>query len=164
MGGIATVPGRGRKAKPTARKKAAGNPGKRALNDAEPDFGLVTNVDPPEWITGYARDMWLRVAPLLCRQKVLQATDLHNVEAFCVAYKNWRMAELHVSENGIVVEGATGGPIKNPALTVVNESARQFATFGAMLGLDPGSRARLIGAGSKEKENPFAKLIKKKGA
>ncbi|RFP32428.1 phage terminase small subunit P27 family [Duganella sp. BJB476] len=164
MSGIATIPGRGRKAKPTARKKAAGNPGKRALNDDEPDFGMVVNIDPPEWIVGTARDMWLRVTPLLCKQKILQVTDLHNVEAFCMAYGNWRMAAIDVAKNGVVVEGATGGPIKNPALTVINESARQFATFGAMLGLDPGSRARLTGVGKKKEDNPFAKLIKKKGA
>lgn len=159
MGGIATVPGRGRKPKPTARKKAAGNPGKRALNDAEPDFGVVTNVDPPDWITGAGRDMWLRVAPLLCGQKVLQATDLHNLEIFCMAYGNWRLASIDVANNGIVVSGATGGPVKNPALTALNESAKQMASFGAMLGLDPGSRQRMVGGGNKKADNPFGKLI-----
>ncbi|SFM63881.1 phage terminase small subunit P27 family [Rugamonas rubra] len=159
MGGIATIAGRGRKPKPTARKKAAGNPGKRAINNDEPDFGLVTNIDPPEWIVGEARDMWMRVAPPLLMQKVLQVTDLHNVEAFCMAYGNWRASAAHIAENGIVVEGATGGPIKNPALTALAEAAKQMVTFGAMLGLDPASRQRLVGGGNKKKDNPFGKLI-----
>lgn len=159
MGGIATVAGRGRKPKPTARKKAAGNPGKRAINNDEPDFGLVTNIDAPEWITGPARDMWERVAPLLLKQKVLQITDLHNVEAFCMAYGNWRAANANVAKHGLVVEGASGGPIKNPALTVVAEAAKQMVTFGSMLGLDPASRQRLTGAGNKQPNNPFGKLI-----
>lgn len=159
MGGIATVAGRGRKPKPTARKKAAGNPGKRALNDDEPDFGLVTNIDAPEWITGEARDMWQRVAPPLLKQKVLQVTDLHNVEAFCMAYGIWRAAAVDVAKNGTVVAGATGGPIKNPALTALNEAAKQMVTFGSMLGLDPASRSRLVGGGQKKPNNPFGKLI-----
>jgi P27 family predicted phage terminase small subunit len=159
MGGIATVAGRGRKPKPTARKKAAGNPGKRALNKAEPDFGLVTNIDPPAWITEAARDMWGRVAPLLLRQKVLQVTDLHNVEAFCTAYGNWRAAKEHVAKHGLVLEGASGGPVKNPALTVQNEAAKQMVTFGSMLGLDPASRQRLTGAGGGKPENPFGELL-----
>jgi P27 family predicted phage terminase small subunit len=159
MGGIATVAGRGRKPKPTARKKAAGNPGKRAINNDEPDFGLVTDIDPPEWITGAARDMWARVAPPLLKQKVLQVTDLHNVEAFCMAYGNWRAASVDIAENGVVVAGATGGPIKNPALTVLNEAAKQMVTFGSMLGLDPASRQRLVGGGNKKANNPFGKLI-----
>lgn len=159
MGGIATVAGRGRKPKPTARKKAAGNPGKRAINVAEPDFGLVTDIDAPEWITGTARDMWARVAPLLLKQKVLQVTDLHNVEAFCMAYGNWRDAAADVAKNGVVIAGATGGPIKNPALTALNEAAKQMVTFGSMLGLDPASRQRLVGSGPKKPDNPFGRLI-----
>lgn len=159
MGGLATVAGRGRKPKPTARKRAAGNPGKRALNNDEPDFGLVTNVDAPEWITGPAHDMWTRVVPLLLQQQVLQMTDLHNVEAFCVAYGTWRAAALDVKTNGTVVAGATGGPVKNPALTALNEAARQMVTFGSLLGLDPASRQRLVGGGKKKTENPFGKLI-----
>lgn len=149
----------GRKPKPTARKIAAGNPGKRALNNDEPDFGLVVDIDPPEWITGPGREMWLRVAPLLCKQKVLQVTDLHNVEAFCMAYGTWRLAAIDVANNGVVVAGATGGPIKNPALTALNEAARQMVTFGSMLGLDPVSRQRLVGGGPKKPNNPFGKLI-----
>jgi P27 family predicted phage terminase small subunit len=159
MGGIATVPGRGRKPKPTARKKAAGNPGKRKLNTVEPDFGLVTNIDPPEWITGAAREMWLRIAPLLCQQKVLQASDIHNVEIFCMAYGNWRLASIDVATNGIVVPGATGGPTKNPALTALNEAAKQMASFGALLGLDPTSRSRVIGGGQEKPNNPFTGLL-----
>lgn len=159
MGGIATVPGRGRKPKPSARKKAAGNPGKRAINNDEPDFGLVTDIDPPEWIVGAARDMWVRVAPALLKQKVLQITDLHNLEAFCMAYGNWRAAAVDVANNGVVVAGATGGPIKNPALTALNEASKQMVTFGSMLGLDPASRQRLVGAGAKKLSNPFGKLL-----
>lgn len=149
----------GRKPKPTARKLAAGNPGKRVLNDSEPDFGLVTNIDPPEWITGAGRDMWMRIMPPLCREKVLQETDIHNVEVFCMAYNNWRLASVDVANNGIVVSGATGGPVKNPALTALNESAKQMASFGALLGLDPSSRSRIMGGKKNQSGNPFGKLI-----
>lgn len=150
----------GRKAKPTSRKVAAGNPGKRALNKSEPNFGEVTNIDPPEWIDGLAREMWERVVPLLCKQKVLQMSDLHNVEVFCLAYANFRNAAVDMARNGLVVAGAQGGPVKNPAATVFNEASRQLATFGAMLGLDPSSRTRLLGGGKKGKEdNPFSALL-----
>jgi P27 family predicted phage terminase small subunit len=157
---MAGVAGRsGRKPKPTARKEAAGNPGKRALNRAEPDFNIVVNIDPPEWIIGCARDMWLRIMPLLCREKVLQETDIHNVEIFCTAYGNWRLAQVDVATNGIVVAGAAGGPVKNPALTAINETAKQMATFGALLGLDPSSRSRVMGGRKSDNANPFGKLI-----
>lgn len=159
MGGMAAVAGRGRKPKPTARKLAAGNPGKRALNTKEPDFGLVTDINPPEWIVGAAREMWQRITPLLVRQKVLQMTDLHNVEAFCMAYGHWRMAVADVAIHGVLAENATGSVIKNPSLTVIAEASRQMVTFGSLLGLDPASRQRLTGGGNKKTDNPFGKLI-----
>ena len=46
MGGIASVPGRGRKAKPTEIKRVNGNPGKRALNNNAPDFSAVVDIAP----------------------------------------------------------------------------------------------------------------------
>ncbi|EGH74462.1 phage terminase small subunit P27 family, partial [Pseudomonas syringae] len=146
--------------KPTAKKALAGNPGKRALNKAEPAFSKITNVDPPEWLSDRASQMWKMIVPELLRENVVAITDLHNVEAFCVAYDNWRMAQESVQAHGIVVTGATGGPMKNPALTAANETMRQMVTFGAMLGLDPANRTRLIG-GNKEKEtNEFEELLR----
>ncbi len=144
---MAGVAGRsGRKPKPVERKIAAGNPGKRALNKAAPKFDAVTNIDPPEWLgEGPARDLWQHLAPLLCAQQVLQATDIQNLEFYCAAYGRFREAERHIAEHGITVDGAQGGMVKNPAATIINEATRQMATFGALLGLDPSSRQRLLG-------------------
>ncbi|AWY43850.1 phage terminase small subunit P27 family [Pseudomonas putida] len=159
MGGTATVAGRGRKPKPTAKKQLAGNPGKRALNTAEPEFSKITDVDPPEWLSERAAMMWKMILPELLRENVVALTDLHNVEAFCTAYDNWRMAQESIRDNGIVVAGATGGPVKNPALTAANETMRQMVTFGSLLGLDPSSRTRLIGGNKEKATNEFAQLL-----
>ena len=159
MGGTATVAGRGRKPKPTNQKKLAGNPGKRALNNAEPQFSTVTNIDPPEWLSARAATMWKMVIPELLREKVVALTDLHNVEAFCTAYDKWRMAEEAVQTYGIVVQSAQGSPMKNPALTAANESMRQLVTFGSLLGLDPASRTRIIGGNKQTSTNEFAQLL-----
>ncbi|NBA95516.1 phage terminase small subunit P27 family [Pseudomonas sp. R5(2019)] len=159
MGGTATVAGRGRKPKPTAKKQLAGNPGKRALNTAEPQFSKITDVDPPDWLSERAAAMWKMIVPELLRENVVALTDLHNVEAFCVAYDNWRMAQASIVEHGIVVAGATGGPVKNPALTAANETMRQMVTFGSLLGLDPSSRTRLIGGNKEKATNEFAQLL-----
>lgn len=153
------MPGRGRKPKPTARKVAAGNLGKRVLNKGEPDFGAVLNIDPPAYLHEYPEEMWTRVMPLLCSQKVIQMADLHNLEIFCAASGNWRRAQEDLACNGIVVAGAQGGPVKNPAATVVNECAKQMATFGSMIGLDPASRQRMLGGGNTKPDNPFGALL-----
>lgn len=146
---------RGRKPKPTALKKLAGNPGKRKLNDAEPDFTEITDVEPPEWLPDLAVEMWQTVMPELLAAKVLTVPDLHNVEAFCTAYSMWRDAEDHVKQFGVVIETERSA-IKNPAVTVINEAKKQMREFGALLGLDPSSRQRLVGPKkSEDKGNPF---------
>ncbi|WPC72932.1 phage terminase small subunit P27 family [Vibrio porteresiae] len=150
----------GRPKKPSAKKELAGNPGKRALNKNEPDFGLVTNIICPDWIGEYGRELWETVAPLLCREKILSATDIQNLEVYCTAYHQFRECEINIGKFGLVVTGATGGPVKNPALTAKNEAVKQMSSFGGMLGLDPSSRQRLTGSGKgKEGENPFKDVL-----
>ncbi|MNW04557.1 Phage terminase, small subunit [compost metagenome] len=81
------------------------------------------------------------------------------MEAYCAAYGRFRSAEEEIQKHGIVVEGAQGGPVKNPAATVANEAMKQMATFGSFLGLDPSSRQRMQGPKKPGKANPFAKLL-----
>ena len=158
MGGVATLPGRGRKPKPTKQKQLAGNPGKRALNNNEPEFTKLTKVDAPAWMPELAIGMWETIVPDLLANDVLTVPDLHNVESFCMAYCRWREAEQDITDNGITIH-TEKTVIKNPAVTVVNEAKRQMVQFGSLLGLDPSSRQRLMGPKPKEgQRNPFEDL------
>jgi P27 family predicted phage terminase small subunit len=149
---------RGRPPKPTALKVIQGNAGKRKLNTKEPSpDALVVVPDPPEWFGTIAVEAWQQVAPWLIEAKILTATDLHNLEAFCMAYQRWREAQADITKNGIIVMGAKQ-EIKNPACTVANETMRQMATFGSALGLDPAARARLKPGGKEKPNNPFTAL------
>ncbi|QBR40962.1 phage terminase small subunit P27 family [Kerstersia gyiorum] len=157
---MAGVAGRsGRRPKPVAKKQQAGNPGKRALNVDEPDFGLVQYVECPIWMGDFGRELWDTVCPLLCRERVLEATDVQNLEVYCNAYDQFRMAQEEVRKKGVTVEGASGSPVKNPAVTAVKEATAMMATYGGMLGLDPASRSRVIGKKPEGKGNPFAELM-----
>ena len=147
MGGKNAVAGAGRKPK----VKATG----------DTDFENVFDIDVPDYMLGMenAVVMWKATVPLLLERKFLKSTDLHNIEMFCIAYENMRSAQREVAGMGITLTTEQGSVIKNPALTAVNEAARQMATFGALLGLDPSSRARLMGGGGKPKSNAFAEVI-----
>lgn len=150
---------KGRRPKPTALKKLAGNPGGRPLNENEPKFSVITNIEPPEWLGTLAVDMWETVIPELLKNKVLTVADVHNVEVFCMSYQRWREAEEEVNRHGIVIETKQGDGKKNPAFTIINESKTQMMKYGALLGLDPSSRSRLRGeADNKQPSNPFADL------
>ncbi|MCW7549208.1 phage terminase small subunit P27 family [Photorhabdus sp. APURE] len=154
----------GRRAKPTARKELAGNPGKRALNKDEPVFMPLKGVLPPDWFQenelNLAITMWELTVKELCGQGILCVTDLAVLERWCVAYEFWRRAVVNIARQGNTVTGATGGPIKNPELTAKKEQESEMSTTGSMLGLDPSSRQRLIGVAGKAKvENPFIRII-----
>lgn len=149
---------RGRPPKPTALKLVQGNPGKRALNKNAPSPDALIDVpEPPEWFGEIAALIWKQVAPWLVTAKILTGTDMHNLEAFCMAYQRWREAQEDITKNGIIVMGAKQ-EIKNPACTVVNESLRQMASFGSSLGLDPSARARIKPNLPGKNTNPFTAL------
>ena len=162
---MAGTPGKsGRRPKPTARKELAGNPGKRALNKDEPVFTPLTGVDPPDWFAEndlhLAVTMWEMTIKELCGQGIICLTDLAVLERWCVAYHFWRELVIAIARDGTRLKVATGGPIKNPDLTAKKEQESEMDRTGAMLGLDPGSRQRLIGlAGQKKQDNPFMRLI-----
>lgn len=146
MGGVNAVAGAGRKPK----VKATG----------DTDFENVFDIDVPEYMEHMSNAvvMWKSIVPELLKRKILKVTDLHNIEMFCMAYHNLREAQREVVLYGVTIQTETGR-IKNPALTAVNEASKQLASFGAMLGLDPASRNRLMGGGSKPKNNPFSEVL-----
>lgn len=147
---------RGRKPKPIAVKKLAGNPGHRPLNRHAPQFTPLTQADPPAWLDALGKEMWQWLTPYLIEKRVIAAIDLHNVEAFCYAYSQWRSAEVDIRANGLVLDTPRGKQ-KNPAVSIANDAVRLMTIFGSNLGLDPTSRSRIQVPGGPTK-NPFANL------
>ncbi len=148
----------GRPTKPSAQKKLAGNPGKRKLNEAEPNYDTITSVDAPDYLDDLATTAWNTYAPLLCGQSVLCVTDLHNLEIFCMAYSGWRRSHIDAGVQ-ISVMQENGTLKKHPALGAANEFANQMRTFGALLGLSPADRSKIMTPKQKEDDNPFGALL-----
>lgn len=160
MTGKSTVPGRGRKPTPTKVKERRGNPGKRPINQHEPNFSTFNeHSPPPPQLNEDGQRMWAFLLKELLPQGVLCQTDLETVTNYCLAYQNRNKACADIDKYGVVVPNANGGMSKNPALTALNEAMKQMTTFGSMLGLDPSSRQRLTGKADEQMTNPFAELL-----
>jgi P27 family predicted phage terminase small subunit len=69
---------------PTALKQAAGNPGRRELNDGEPSPppGEIT---PPDWLTTEGREYWTRGAPIVKSMRTLTTADVNAFARYCNA-------------------------------------------------------------------------------
>ena len=83
---------RGRKPQPTALRRARGNPGKRAYNEAEPQPPKDLPDCPPH-LSDVARAEWDRVAVTLHDIGVLTKVDRAALAAYCQAYGRWVEAE-----------------------------------------------------------------------
>tara|TARA_B110000196_G_scaffold317906_1_gene332084 strand:- start:17114 stop:17587 length:474 start_codon:yes stop_codon:yes gene_type:complete len=151
----------GRRPKPKALKEAAGNPGKRPINQDEPEFEQLLNIEHPEWIEDeIAIQCWQHYCPLLCSSGVMTLADIHNLEMFCMAYATWRHS-IAMAGKEITILQENGTLKKNPALSAANESFKQVQSIGALMGLDPANRTKIVvPGGGKPKDNKFEAMMR----
>ncbi len=133
---------RGRKPKPTAIKKLNGNPGRRPLNEAEPQLALG-GFSCPKYLDELAKKEWHRVVKDLRESGVLAKVDRSMLETYCIAYSMARQAEEDVADKGLTVFGAKGGVIKNPSISTAVAYRTLMTKVMAELGMSASSRSRL---------------------
>ena len=97
---------RGRKPKPTTIKVLEGNPGRRPLNDREPQAppGIP---ECPEFLGEEARAEWFRMAMVLTNMGLLTLADRSAFTTYCVACGRWVEAETCATMVGPVDRWAT---------------------------------------------------------
>lgn len=153
----------GRKPKPTAQKKLAGNPGKRALNKEEPRLPEFDKPpSPPCYLSPPAKKEWKRVAPLLHTARVLTSGDITALEAYCIQYGVMVETQKEIKKYGLMIRTtpSTGtedpnkkgrkkkntGPVilsLNPMFEVQQKVLTQMRQFMVEFGLTPSSRSRI---------------------
>lgn len=104
----------------------AGNPGKRPLNDREPQ-PQPFDATCPDWLPPYAREEWHRVVPILTACRILTAADTGALLAYCLAMSNLR---LSVERKGVADY----------------QALRALRAACAELGMSPSSRSRVVAA------------------
>ena len=139
----------GHNRKPTALKRLEGNPGKRKLNDREPQPGPGRPEMPPG-LSRIARQEWKQIVPRLEQMGVLTTVDGKALAAYCSTYAQWMQAEKNIAKYGLVTAivdpDGTGLVVlkANPAVKIKSESLRLMRAFLSDFGLTPASRARLV--------------------
>jgi P27 family predicted phage terminase small subunit len=132
----------GRKPKPSALKMLEGNPGKRRLNESEPQPGGIPTC--PKSLDKAARAEWKRVSKELVAIGLLTSVDRAVLASYCQAWSRWTQAtEAFNTKPVLVVATKTGYPIQNPLIGIINTAADQMRKLAAELGLSPSARSRL---------------------
>lgn len=132
----------GRKPKPTVLKLLAGNPGKRAINHAEPKPRVVMP-KPPEHLSDEEKEKWKSTVRELHPLGLVTTIDKDALAMYCTIYVRWIKAEKIVREKGEIIKTAAGNIIQNPYLSIANRALDQLNKLGAEFGMTPSSRSRV---------------------
>jgi len=133
---------RGRKPKPTRLKILHGNPGKRALNDQEPQPPSAVPRCPSH-LTKEARTEWRRLVKHLDPIGLVTHLDRSLLAAFCQAWGDWVTAQQMIAQTGFLVKDRDGELRRNPCCFISIKAVEQMCRLGPLLGLDPTSRTRI---------------------
>ena len=144
---------RGRKPTPTHLKLVRGNPGKRAINHAEPKPEVVLP-SPPAELSEDALAEWNRVAGELHHLGILTAIDRAVLAAYAQAYGRWvqaeraaaKMAEKDQMTGGLMIRTTNGNAVQNPLIGVANKAMADMVRYAAEFGMTPSARSRIQGA------------------
>jgi P27 family predicted phage terminase small subunit len=93
---------------------------------------------------------------VLCRELkaagILDTADRGMVELAAIEEATVIQCETAIAGEGLVVTGAMGGPITNPAVTIRAKSLNHLRQLYAEIGIGPSSRARFQNLGIKGAE------------
>lgn len=158
---------RGPAPKPTALKQLAGNPGKRALNAAEPRprakrpkmpahfTPVIAEADgKKDWAVQQrefyelARAEWRRVVRELGNvPNLLKGIDADAIAMYCETYARWVQASQKLAQGGMVekLKTKTGGEYYaiSPYMTIVSQCMATMKQFLSEFGMTPASRSRI---------------------
>lgn len=140
--------------KPTVLKMIAGNPGRRRLNEHEPLPAAVESIACPEHVTGSARVMWDRLAPILDDMGVLTVADLIGLERICACHAEMMVAQESIDRDGMTY--SSGERIyPNPAVAQLRTAEAMFHRYLLEFGLTPAARSK-VKANAKRQEKDTA--------
>ncbi len=154
---------RGRKPKPTAAKKLAGNPGKRPLNYMEPKPTLA--VKKPRGLAThnkYVGKLWDEYAPELERMGLLTGLDVAGLRLMLQHYQFALEAAVDVRNDGLTRKDENGVERKHPAMLMFERNSEMYRKWATEFGMTPSSRTRLKIDGAAEQltlEDFFAKVL-----
>jgi len=133
---------RGRKPKPTHLKVIEGNPGKRPLNENEPEPDKK-GTTCPGWLDEDARTEWRRVYPQLRACRIMTSLDRAILADYCRAVSTMERAELNIQKYGDVIKTPSGYVQQAPHIGIYNKAADRMNRCCAELGMTPSSRSRI---------------------
>jgi len=137
---------RGRKPKPTAIKKLAGNPGKRPLNASEPQPPVPDSTPyAPRFLNADGKKEWRRIVGILMDLGLYTEVDRAALAMYCQAWGRWVHAERKCGElaDKIVATTDKGYSHLHAWRLEANKAQAQLLKAMTEFGMTPSSRSRV---------------------
>lgn len=157
----------GRKNKPTNIKKLEDNPGRRPLNELEPEPEIVIPPCPPH-LSDLAKIEWVRITKELEAVGIISLLDMANIASYCQMYDRWIRLELDIQKNDMYLKtehyGKKGNLTytsreMNPSVTEARLTLQQLRQFATELGLSPAARPKLQTGIKKKTKDPMENIL-----
>jgi P27 family predicted phage terminase small subunit len=144
--------------KPSAIARAEGNPGKRRLNDCEPQ-PRATTPRCPAHLDAEAKKEWKRLVPILRRMRVLTEADGMTLANLCQAWSTMVQAQKKLTEMGILYKSPSGYIQQSPLLSVVTHYMDIVTKLCREFGLTPAARSRMVAQIETEPEDDLWAIL-----
>ena len=155
---------RGPAPEPTRLKKLKGNPGKRALNDREPQLGpAIPPVPPGLVLDDLAQQQWDELSELLLSMRVITEADGLVLASLCQTYSRWVQASKQLEQSGLIFRTKSGYIQQSPLLGVVNTCIDMINRLSRELGLSPSARTRVHAVEEPPPKSDLARLLEMAG-
>jgi len=148
----------GRKETPTKLKILRGNPGRRPINESEPDSPLI-NPEPPEWLNEGGREFWEECCSVLVPMRHVTEADRAALGTLAMALAELKNAREKMDSVGRTVTFETGAEQVSPYVTIFFKAMTHVKALLCEFGMTPSSRSRIVAKAKGEKEDPFEKFM-----
>ena len=137
----------GRPKTPTALKILRGNPGKRPLNNCEPQPPSDGITMPPH-LGEVAAARWGELLPMLQATRVMTRADVEALARYCDTWEWWLAVRAKLKKEGDTYPILNdGGEIKyiaqRPEVSIAHKLAGQLRQLESDFGLSPAARTSL---------------------
>lgn len=148
---------RGRPRKPKAVKQAQGTYRK----DRDQELRLAEGIpQPPGYLSPQALVHWDRMIEITRDARTLTKADGDGIAMLCVAFEEWKAADIIVRDEGEVVTSDKGGVYQHPAVGIRTNAWKKIVRMLREFGLTPAARAGMKMAAGAQEENPIAAALK----
>jgi len=148
---------RGPRKEPTVLRLLKGNPGKRSINQYEPQ-PATDSILPPTWLAGVSLKKWHELLPGLLTTGVMTNADVPTLARYCTMHEQFLLClkEIRAGRDQIEIKDKNGEIVNvkaTPAAINIFKLAASMLRIEQEFGLTPSARSGIVGTQAKQKDD-----------